>query len=147
MTQVVRNSGFQSGTVSVSYFKRLSDKLWDYEALLLALLPLFNFGNKQQQKKKKPPRPWFTLSRESPGLAGNVTLNTGPPVKDYFCSRRCRQLPAVIRLYLNRSMANLGQNHHLHGKRINQPKCLHGTKQKSVLSLFLKPSHCLPNRP
>lgn len=36
-----RNSGCQSGTVSVSYFRRLSDKLWDCEMLLLALIPLF----------------------------------------------------------------------------------------------------------
>lgn len=40
MTQAFRNSGFQSGTVSVSYFRRLSDILSDDEALLLALIPL-----------------------------------------------------------------------------------------------------------
>lgn len=49
-----RNSGFQSGSVSVSYFKRLSDIPSDREALLSAPLPLVSFGN--DQKSGAPPR-------------------------------------------------------------------------------------------
>lgn len=94
VTQAFRNSGFQSGTVSVSYFRRLSDWLQDYEALLLALIPL-NFAN--EQLGSGAPRPWIALPWESSGLAGNVSLNTGPSVTVSYL--QSRPLPGVILLY------------------------------------------------
>lgn len=144
--RVLRNSGFQSGTVSGSYFKRLSDIYCrTVRRLLLAPLPLFNFGNNQQKSAVPPPPPTpprgpgLTPPNQSSGPADHFTHDTGPS-----CERlRFFFTPAGADYYLlserriRRSVANLGQNNHLQrGEKkggINLPKPFPGTKENQSL--------------
>lgn len=87
----------------VSYFRRLSDRLQEYEALLLALIPLFNSA--YEQWGSGAPEPWIALAWGRPDLAGNVSPDTGPHVTDYFSSLQWRPLPVVTLLYSYRSTA------------------------------------------
>lgn len=93
----------------------------------------FHFSTLRMSSRgaRSPPRPWFTLPWESSGLAGNVSLNTGPPVTDYFSSLQCT-LPVVILQCWYRSPASRGQNRHLHGKKT--PLCLNLSMKTQNLS-------------
>lgn len=87
------------------------------------------------------PRPWIASPWECRDLAGNVSLDTGPPVTDYFSSFQRRPLTVVILLYSYRSPASRGQNHWVFAQKKAQHLflCLKSRHENTKICLSLFP--------